>query len=91
MQDRQSERPELEPIPEQESNKPPYNKETLIRSGVIFRAFSSPDGQAALDLLKEEFHDRTTFDSDPIQMARKTAHREVILFIIDLMNIKERR
>lgn len=67
---------------------PKYNKETLRRAGIMDRALNiSEDGKEAMKVLCAEFHDGTTFNSDPIEMGRLAGRREVVLFIKDLINI----
>lgn len=47
--------------------------------------FSSPDGQKVLeDIIKSGFMFRTTFSSDPMEMARDEGKREFALHIKDM-------
>ena len=57
------------------------------RSGLFYKVFVlSPDGKEVLEILKDMFANRTTFDSNPYISAKKDGWREVVLFIEDLVN-----
>lgn len=60
-------------------------KETESDAGAIKRAFTSPDGKRAFDLLHKEFADRSSHvPGDPYTSAFNEGQRSVVLFLIDI-------
>jgi hypothetical protein len=59
-------------------------KQLEKRRKVFRNALSTPDGQIMMDLLREDFVDRSLFEDDPLKMARRVAQHDLVQYMTDM-------
>ena len=60
------------------------------KAEVISRLFATPDGQEALSFLEAEFLNGELFSTEPLVMAHRIGSRDVVVYIQQLLNVKDK-
>lgn len=57
------------------------------KASVLKRVFAGPEGQEALEFLRQEFVEGPLFDKDPLVTAHRLGARDMVVFIQQLVRI----